>query len=237
VNTNKEHTSDSSLYRKSIYSLTPFTLIDYPEKTSCVLWFAGCNMRCSYCYNPEIVLGKGKLSFCDIREFLYSRRDLLDGVVLSGGECLLHDSVKDIITAIKEMKFLIKIDTNGSRPHVLKHLIESFLIDYVSLDFKAPPVKFSKITTSEFYYEFIQSLNILISSKVTFEVRTTIHSSLFTISDIQSMVDILWSSNYEGKYFLQHFRPGLATLGNLEESNFAPSLKDIAGHNIDIIFR
>ncbi|MBK8373283.1 MAG: 4Fe-4S cluster-binding domain-containing protein [Saprospiraceae bacterium] len=76
-------------------------MLDYPDKTACILWFAGCNMRCSYCYNPEIVSGKGKYSFEDIKIFLHSRKHLLDAVVLSGGECLLSNGIKDIIMEIK----------------------------------------------------------------------------------------------------------------------------------------
>jgi len=237
VSTKKEHISDKSLNRKSIYSLTPFTLIDYPDKTSCVLWFAGCNMRCSYCYNPEIVLGKGKLSFYDIRDFLYSRRDLLDGVVLSGGECLLHDSVKDILIAIKEMKFLIKIDTNGSRPKILKQFINNQLIDYVSLDFKATKAKTFQITKADFYAEFVICLGILLKSDIQFEVRTTVHSALLDQNDIDEMVITLTELGYRGKYYIQHYRNESETIGNPGPSFINFNVKDCINQDIQIILR
>mgnify|MGYP003437551236 FL=1 len=115
-----------------IYSITPFTLLDYAHKSACILWFAGCNMRCLYCYNPEIVLGKGSLSFENILSFLQSRKNLLDAVVFSGGECLLHKKIIPLITEVKKMGFLIKIDTNGSSVEVMQQLLNLNLIDYIA---------------------------------------------------------------------------------------------------------
>ncbi|MBK9736352.1 MAG: anaerobic ribonucleoside-triphosphate reductase activating protein [Saprospiraceae bacterium] len=223
--------------KKSIYSITPFTVLDYPDKTSCIIWFSGCNMRCVYCYNPEIVLGKGRLSFVDISGFLESRKHLLDAVVLSGGECLLHDSVLDIVKALKDMGFLVKIDTNGSRPLMLKSLIEKSLIDYVSLDFKATSYKFETITLSNFYPQFEESLKILNNSGVNFEVRTTVHSSLLGLQDIESMAETLYKLGYKGIYFLQHFCNDKASLGNPGESWFGNELNDMSKNNLEIIFR
>jgi pyruvate formate lyase activating enzyme len=120
-----------------IYSITPFTLLDYPQRSACILWFAGCNMRCLYCYNPEIVFGKGSISFEKALQFIKNRVQLLDAVVFSGGECLLHKKAISFITKVKKMGFLIKIDTNGSQPKVLEELIQKELIDYVALDFNA----------------------------------------------------------------------------------------------------
>ena len=85
--------------------------MDYPDKSACIFWYAGCNMRCLYCYNPEIVLGKGTTTFSEAISFLKSRQGLLDAVVFSGGECLIHKNILDQIKTIKELGFLIKIDT------------------------------------------------------------------------------------------------------------------------------
>ena len=194
-------------------------------------------MRCVYCYNPEIVKGKGKYNFYDIRDFLRSRVGLLDAVVLSGGECLLHDSVIDMLIAIKKMGFLVKIDTNGSKPDTLKYLLDHLLIDYVSLDFKALPYKFYEITRSDFYDHFVSSLSILQNAIIDFEVRTTIHSSLFTKTDLESMIEILSGLGYQGKYFLQYFRPGMGTLGDIGDSSFEPNLQKINDKGLEIIFR
>ena len=153
-NTNNELISLKANVSKPIYSLTPFTLLDYPHKSACILWFAGCNMRCLYCYNPEIVQGKGRLSFEKILAFLNSRKNLLDAVVFSGGECLLHKKSLSLIEEIKKMGFLVKIDTNGSSPDRMRKLLEKNLVDYVALDFKAPKSKFESITKSDLFVPF-----------------------------------------------------------------------------------
>lgn len=203
---------------KPIYSITPFTLLDYPHKTACILWFAGCNMRCLYCYNPDIVLGKGKLSFQEALKFLKTRINLLDGVVLSGGECTLHKNIINLLIEIKKMGLLVKIDTNGTVPKILEILLMEKLIDYVALDFKAPTDKFETITNSKLYSKFICSLKLLINRNVPFEVRTTLHSSLLVQNDIQKMIDVLEKFDYKGSYYIQKFINDTETLAGIENS-------------------
>lgn len=204
---------------KPIYSITPFTLLDYPHQSACILWFAGCNMRCLYCYNPKIVLGKGTLSFEKALDFLRSRKNLLDAVVFSGGECLLHQNIIELIVAVKKMGFLVKIDTNGSKPTVLKELIDKKLIDYLALDFKALPAHFEKITQSDLFSPFEKSLHLLIESGIPFEVRTTVHSDLMPEKEIRMMIGHLEKNNYSGNYYLQFFVNGVPTLEKLDYSN------------------
>lgn len=218
MNTNNEHNLTKADAPRPIYSITPFTLLDYPDKTACILWFAGCNMRCLYCYNPDIVLGKGKLSFQEALKFLKTRVNLLDGVVLSGGECTSHKSIIKLIIEIKKMGLLIKVDTNGSNPDMIKFLLKEKLIDYVALDFKAPIDKFKSITNSDLYSSFISSLKLLISSAIPYEVRTTIHSTLLAQNDIQHMIDVLEEFNYKGVYYIQNFVNNTKTLAELENS-------------------
>jgi pyruvate formate lyase activating enzyme len=215
VNTNNELILRKESAVKPIYSLTPFTLLDYPHKSACILWFAGCNMRCLYCYNPEIVLGKGTVSFEKVLSFLQSRKNLLDAVVFSGGECLLHKKILSMIAEVKKMGFSIKIDTNGSRPEVLQELIRNQLIDYVALDFKAMPSSFEKITQSNLFLPFEKSLHLLIESGLPFEVRTTVHSDLINENQLRTMVDYLERNNYEGDYYIQFFVNDVPTLEKL----------------------
>ena len=122
MNINNDYISQKEDHTKAIYSITPFTLLDYPNKTACVLWFAGCNMRCVYCYNPDIVLGRGKIDFNEVILFLQKRKLLLDGVVFSGGECTIHKGIELYLEKIKQMGFAVKIDTHGSSPSVIKKL-------------------------------------------------------------------------------------------------------------------
>ncbi|KAF2341975.1 anaerobic ribonucleoside-triphosphate reductase activating protein [Flavobacterium tistrianum] len=220
-----------------MFSLTPFTLLDYPHKTACIVWFAGCNMRCLYCYNPDIVLGKGKIDFDSVLSFLKTRKGLLDGVVLSGGECTLHKNIIDFIKEIKTMGFSVKIDTNGSSPKILNSLIRGQLIDCVALDYKSLPHTFKHLTQSGLFSEFEESLKLLIQSKIQFEVRTTFHSSLISESDFIRMIEYLEKQNFEGNYYVQHFINNVPTLSKLDHSKKEIELKNFSTPKIKVIFR
>lgn len=203
---------------KAISNITPFTLLDYPHKTACILWYAGCNMRCLYCYNPEIVLGKGTISFTEVISFLKTRIGLLNAVVFSGGECLIHKTIIEHIKIVKEMGFLVKIDTNGSNPKVLKELVDTNLIDYVALDFKALPINFETITKSNLFTKFETSFQLLKASKIPFEIRTTYHSKLCTYADLIEMQNYLNDKGYTGNFYVQNFSNGSETLTPLSRS-------------------
>lgn len=222
--------------KKAIHSLTPFTLLDFPDKTACILWFSGCNMKCDYCYNPEIVFGKGQLSFSEIFSFLKTRRNLLDAVVFSGGECLIHKDIIPFIKLVKSLGFLIKIDTNGSQPKVLEKLIEENLIDYVALDFKGPKEKFFAITKADFYAQFISCFQLLQSSLIPFEIRTTYHSSLLNLEDIAAMQNVLLELGYNKNYYIQNFRNYQNTIAPLPDSQ-SLSKKNINQYMTKIIIR
>lgn len=204
------------LNKKIIYDISPFTLLDFPYKTACVLWFAGCNMRCSYCYNPDIVLGKGKKTIKEALDFINTRKGLLDGVVLSGGECTLYKELPEIAREIKQLGFLVKLDTNGSNPDCVRTLIDEALIDYVSLDFKAMPNKFEAITKSNFFVEFEKTFLLLKQSSIPFEIRTTVHSDLLSHQDVQAMINYLEKHQYSGKFYLQNYLNNTETIGNIK---------------------
>ncbi|MBX3239616.1 MAG: anaerobic ribonucleoside-triphosphate reductase activating protein [Chitinophagaceae bacterium] len=205
--------------KQIICDITPFSMLDYPDITSCVLWFAGCNMRCDYCYNPDIVFGKGKISIGEALTFIRSRSKLLDGVVLSGGECTLHKETIPLAGAIKEIGMLLKVDTNGSNPDRIRQLIARQLIDYVSLDFKAMPGRFEAITRSTLYKEFEKTFILLQNSSINFEIRTTVHSALISENDLMLMADHLVSLGYRGKYYIQNFVGDTETVGTIPEAH------------------
>ena len=220
-----------------IYSITPFTLLDYPDKTACIFWFAGCNMRCLYCYNPDIVTGKGKLSYDDALKFLDRRGKLLDGVVLSGGECTLHQRLPGFISQLKKRGYKVKIDTNGSTPVVMRNLIAQDLIDYVALDFKALPQSFKAITVSNLFGNFEETLSLLLKHNMKFEVRTTVHSSLITKNELAKMVNYLEVIGYKGKYYVQNFVNDTPTLSALSPSLKNLEAEDFYSSTIQVIFR
>lgn len=186
-------------------------------------------MRCEYCYNPDIVLGKGKLTFDDALKFIKTRINLLDAVVFSGGECTLHKGITELVKAIKDLGLLVKIDTNGSNPKLIKELVLNKQIDFISLDFKAPAHKFQQITHSRLFTKFKDSLDFLTQTSFPFEVRTTIHSDLLSTADLQSMIETLRNAHYKGTYFLQNFLNASETLGSIGPSQqcyFTPELAD-----------
>ena len=237
MNTNNELILPKVSVSTPIYSLTSFTLLDYPHKSACILWFAGCNMRCLYCYNPEIVLGKGSLSFEEILKFLHTRKNLLDAVVFSGGECLLHKNIIFFITEVKKMGFLVKIDTNGSSPDIVQKLLNKGLLDYIALDYKGPKSKFKAITKSNLYDTFEKTFDLILQAKIPFEVRTTYHSELLLEEDLKEMIRFLESKNYSGNYYIQYFKNDVETLSKLERSNNRIDAEKLSTNTIQIVLR
>ncbi|OYW79051.1 MAG: anaerobic ribonucleoside-triphosphate reductase activating protein [Asticcacaulis sp. 32-58-5] len=150
-----------------VTSLTPFTFQDFPEHTACILWFSGCNMACAYCHNPDLVTGAFKrLPSERIEEFLLSRQGLLEGVVLSGGECTLSSALPWLCRKLKSMNFKVKIDTNGSRPEKIEELLNEDLVDFIALDFKAPPSKYRAITHLDDWSLFERSLKLVVTANI-----------------------------------------------------------------------
>ncbi len=214
-------------HNKPIYDITKFTALDYPEHLAAIIWFAGCNMKCSYCYNPDIVFGKGKISEEEVLDFLKSRIGLLEGVVLSGGECTLYKGLPDFCGKIKKLGFKIKIDTNGLETETIISLIENSLIDYIALDYKAPKEKFYEITKNRHFEKFADTLGYLIKKKVDFEARTTIHTNLLDTEDINKIIENLNDQGYDGTYYLQNFLYNENTVGNIGDQNNRVDLSKI----------
>jgi len=189
-----------------IYSVSPFTLLDFPEHTACIIWFSGCNMRCGYCHNPQIVKGKGRGDINQVLDFLEKRKGLLDGVVLSGGEASIYAGLPDFAREVKKMGYAIKLDTNGTRPDIIKEFLEESLLDYVALDYKAPPEKFKKVTGINKFKDFEKTLELLCyQDKIPFEIRTTVHTDLMDEDDVSAIIHDLENKNYSGTFYIQNF--------------------------------
>lgn len=219
-----------------IYSVTPFTMLDFPGRTACIVWFSGCNMRCGYCHNPQIVKGRGRGTADEVLSFLKKRQGLLDGVVLSGGEASIWPGLPDFIKQARALGYAIKLDTNGLRPDVVEDFMLQHLLDYISLDYKAPPGKFKKVTGVKGFEAFSQTLTLLTSqTKIPFELRTTVHTALLDEKDISAIIDDLDRRKYQGHYYVQNFcsdnnRP---TLGFLAAQT---RLLDIAALHVPVNF-
>jgi len=191
----------------SIGGFQKSSLIDYPEKISAIIFTQGCNFRCPYCHNPELILGTSN-SFMDestVLNFLASRQGKLDGVVITGGEPTLHKSLPEFIKQIKDLDFLIKLDTNGSNPAMLQELLNKNLIDYVAMDIKAPIEKYVTIAGDKVNTEnILKSIEILKKSGIEHEYRTTVVKSLLSPADFEGIGQTIQGAD---KYYLQRFVP------------------------------
>lgn len=215
---------------KALYDITPFTLLDFPDTPAAIFWFAGCNLRCVYCYNPDIVFGTAHIDEEEALAFLRRRQGLLEGVVLSGGECTTYPHLLAFCRSIKTLGYKIKLDTNSMRPDVIKALIDNKLINYVALDYKAPEAKMDEICGGGSEKRFCESFKILHQSGVNFEVRTTFHPELLDEEDIVAMAKSLKSKGYERAYYVQIFQGGMKTIGNLSSSNRRVDYERLAPH-------
>src|SRR6056297_2585563 len=124
-----------------IGALQKTSLIDYPGEISAVIFTRGCNFRCPYCHNPELVDKKRYTTALEINEvltFLENRKGLLDGVVITGGEPTIYGDLPEFLLKIKQMGYLVKLDTNGTNPAMMRRVIDLNLVDYIAMDYKAP---------------------------------------------------------------------------------------------------
>ncbi|MGB9874425.1 MAG: anaerobic ribonucleoside-triphosphate reductase activating protein, partial [Hydrogenobacter sp.] len=186
-----------------------FTLIDYPGKLACIVFTQGCNFRCPYCYNPDLVLPerfKETLGEEEVLSFLEKRVGLLEGVVITGGEPTINVGLKDFIKKVKDLSFLVKLDTNGSMPQVLEELIKEGLVDYIAMDIKAPPEKYADVVGARVNLKDIdRSVRLIMSSGVDYEFRTTVVKDQLSVQDIVSIAEWIRSAK---RYYLQKFLPG-----------------------------
>jgi pyruvate formate lyase activating enzyme len=172
----------------NIRGLYKTSLVDFPGKITSVIFTGGCNLRCGYCHNPDMVLDSGGTSAVSedyVFEFLSGRKNLIDGVTVTGGEPSLQPDLPDFLGKIRDMGFLVKLDTNGFSPEVVKTVTESGLADYIALDVKSSPEKYSAVTGRDYpFCTVLETINILKNSCIDFELRTTCIPDLVTSEDI-----------------------------------------------------
>lgn len=186
-----------------------FSLIDYPNKISCVLFTLGCNFRCGYCHNPELLEMRSDsmelFSVKEIMDFLESRVGKLEGVVITGGEPTIQKGLLDFISEIKEMGFLVKLDTNGSSPVVLRKALN--LVDYVAMDIKGPLSKYEEISGYKHARDnndLKKSIELILGSGVDHEFRTTVVKGQLDKKDFLEIGKMVAGAQ---RYILQKFLP------------------------------
>lgn len=186
----------------------PSSLLDYPHKVCCVVFTQGCNFHCPYCHNPELVpfpspvQQKGDMEKC--LEFLEKRKGLLDAVVISGGEPTLQKGLVSFLSQIKRMGYLVKLDTNGSRPQVLRSLLAEGFVDFVAMDIKTSPSHYSPSIACDCAPDILlSSMDVIMTSAPDYEFRTTCVRPFISSEVIQDIAQCIHGAR---RYALQSFR-------------------------------
>jgi pyruvate formate lyase activating enzyme len=185
------------------------TLLDYPEKIAALVFTQGCNFACGYCHNPEMIPTKRVLPYRSelepeaILHFLSKRKGLLDGVVISGGEPTLQSDLGDFMKHIKSQGFLVKLDTNGSHPEILKKIFQEKLVDYIAMDVKHSAEGYQSLVKNDCAEAIQTSINLIKDSGVDYEFRSTILPSVHLPEHIRSMGGMIRGAK---RWCLQNFR-------------------------------
>ena len=189
-----------------IAGLQKLTLLDYPTKTACTVFTAGCNFRCPFCHNSDVVYGNTQeISTAELFDFLKSRKGKLDGVCVTGGEPLLHADIVEFLQEIRALGFLIKLDTNGSRFQQLRHIVTNGLCDFVAMDIKNSLDKYNITAGAVVNIEEVKSSIEFLKTQtmVDYEFRTTVVKQLHEESDFKSISALISGAK---AYFLQSYK-------------------------------
>jgi pyruvate formate lyase activating enzyme len=199
--------------------LQRLSLIDYPGKLCATIFTAGCNFRCPYCYNEDIILNypeMPKISEDKIIEFLHPRLGFLDGVCVTGGEPTIHRELPKFLGRLKSIGSLVKLDTNGSRPKALAYVMEKGLVNYIALDVKVPLGRYEETVRYRVKPEGLkETIKLIRRSGIDHEFRTTVVPGLLDGDDLEEIARTLAGSK---RYVLQQFRPG---------KTLCPDFKDV----------
>ncbi len=211
-----------------IAGLIPSSLIDYPEKIAAVVFTKGCNFRCPYCHNPELVNTLDNVDFLEEKDFfgfLNKRFGLLDGVVVTGGEpTLYYKELPAFLRQIKEMGFLVKLDTNGSHPEVIRFLYSEHLVDFIAMDIKASPEGYLKTAGYPGSLEpIMESISLTAQGPILYEFRTTVVPGLTSNKEMEGLCRMIRGAQ---TYVIQNFR-GTRTLSPTFSSCRSFSLQEL----------
>ena len=187
-----------------IAGLQKTTLLDYPGRIACTVFLPGCNLRCPFCHNAALVLRPCPvIPEEELLSFLETRRRKLDGVCVTGGEPTLHKGLPQLLQAIKDLGFLVKLDTNGTRPHVLKEVLDAGLVNYVAMDIKNSPEKYTATCGGiDVLDQVRESIALLETCGVEHEFRTTVLHPFHTPEDLDAIGRWLSGTKH---YYIQAF--------------------------------
>ncbi len=187
-----------------IGGLQKLSLLDFADRLSAIVWTLGCDFRCPFCYNTEIVLKSiPYMPEDEVLDFLNKRKEFLEAVVITGGEPTLQPDLQQFLGIIKDMGYLVKIDSNGMRPGILTKLIDKGLVDYISMDIKAPQEKYDQLAGVSVPLDRIEkSIKIIKASGVDYEFRTTLVPMFLNKSDVQYIAEWVGPAR---KFCIQQF--------------------------------
>ncbi|MBU1134914.1 MAG: anaerobic ribonucleoside-triphosphate reductase activating protein [Nanoarchaeota archaeon] len=210
-----------------IKGFVKMSLIEYPGKTSSVIFLGGCNFRCPFCQNPDLIDDVNNIPTIpeeEVINYLKEKKKWIDGVCITGGEPTLEKNLAQFIKKIKSLGFLVKLDTNGSNPKILKELIDKKLLDFIAMDIKSSPNRYSEASGVEIDIEKIKSsANLVRNSGLEYEFRSTVLPKLFSKNDAKSVGEWLKGSKI---FFLQQFRAEI-TLDKSYEKEFTYSKEEL----------
>lgn len=206
-----------------ILGMVKSSFIDYPGKISTLVFTGGCNFNCPYCHNGPLVKGQGEeLSEKEVIKYIISRKKYVEAVCISGGEPTLQADLKDFIKTLKAEGFSIKLDTNGSNPHVLRDLLEEGLLDYVAMDIKAPLSRYNEVTKVIVNNDdILKSMELLKSSPIDYQLRTTVCKELISPDDVLEIAEMAAGAP---SFALQNFKDNEGVLAG--EGLFTPYDKE-----------
>lgn len=215
----------------NIGGLQPFSLNDFPGRVAAVVFTQGCNFRCPFCHNGQLLACNptpGKLlAEADILGFLKARRKQLDGVVVSGGEPTLHADLPQFLRALHELDYAIKLDTNGSHPDMIRELLDDRLVDYVAMDVKAPLERYETLAgVTVDTANIVESIRLITTRNIAHQFRTTVIPALHTDADIDEIRRLLPADE---ELRLQTFRPEHALDPTLREAGVTETTAALAG--------
>ncbi len=205
MNAKDEFFSDKEVKTMKFGGLQKLTLLDYPSKVACTVFTVGCNLRCPFCHNAGMVLGNNceQLSQEDVLSFLKKRRNLLEGMCLTGGEPLLQSGVEDFLREVKDLGYCVKLDTNGTYFEKLQNLVEKKLVDYVAMDVKNSKECYAQTVGGNVDMDAVcRSVEYLKSGVVDYEFRTTVTGTFHTAQSIEQMTK--WLADAK-RLYLQKF--------------------------------
>lgn len=206
-----------------IGGLQKVSLVDYPDHIAAVIFTIGCPFRCGFCHNPSLVIPPfgEKLSETHVFDYLKRRRGVLDSTVITGGEPTVHADLLAFIKKLKQLDYKVKLDTCGYLPYMLKKILDSGLIDYVAMDIKAPLPKYPELVQRTIWPErILQSIDIILSSGIRHEFRSTLIDKFHTREDILQMAKLVEGG---AAYYLQKFRPAPSLINNDFHAYLPPS--------------